>query len=611
MTSTTRSPHERAAALVDAALALQQAGDRDAALEILTRAQAMAPDYASTHMLIGLIYQEQARWEEAEARFRRVLELEPDNPDALQSLGLLLLKQGPADDGLAMLRRHLALKPADPTTLKAIAGQLLRRQQHNEAVQLYDQAWQLARRADIGLPYGRLLLLLGSTEKTEEILGEIADTEPTAEHLTEYAMIVLLRGRPADAVVILARALAAKPDFAPAWRGLSSAHLAAGQPLKALEAAERLLALDGEDCRNWLTKANVLLALRRYEEVLEAIHRGADCVSMDEPKAQPTIERLRITESKALQALKKDIEALDVLEEARQQFPKSEAIIYSEIQLLNALDRPTRALQLMDEAATAGVFWTGRLAPARFETLHLLGSHDGAWDFIAPLLAERGEQRLRVLSDIGVSLYTRGRVEAAKAIFSQLHEFSPQTERFSINLGFILTGDGELQEAENYLLQGLATDPESEMRPLTLADLGYLHLIQRELPRANAAFEEALSLTEQESKGILRIAYWRNGDVQPDDIRHPSAFIPLRSGILANQVTLKLAQGDSTGAAVLAKQLVADYPELAAAYMVCGWFEHTVGQNDAAHRMWAEALARSNDEQQQQVIAAWLHQLAG
>lgn len=608
MTSTAKSSsQERAASLVDAALALQQAGDRDAALEILTRAQTLAPDYASIHMLIGLIYQEQARWEEAEARFHRVLELEPDNPDALQSLGLLLLKQGRADDGLAMLRRHLALKPADPTTLKAIAGELLGRKQRDEAVQLYDQAWQATHREEVGLSYGRLLLRVGRPEQAEQILRDVVDEAPTPLHLLELGRALLVRGRGGEAAEILARASALDPNSVPILGVLSGAYLMSMQLPEALETAERLLALDSEDCRNWLTKANALFMLGRYEEVLEATHRGSSCISAE--VAPKTPEYLLLMQGQALEALGRLTAAQEVFAAARTRFPPGEEALQREVRVLNHLNRPAEVLRLLEEAEATDARSTSKSAPARFEALHRLGRHDDAWSLILPLLEDQTEMRLNTLGEVGLTLYREGRPATARAVFEQLVRFAPNLPRFRTNLGFILTGEGELAEAERMYVHALQQNTEPDLRVLILVDLGYLYLIQRDRDRADVSLTEALSLGKPDNSAILRVAYWRDGAVHPDAVAHPTESVPVRAAVLANQVALTLAGNQMAEAEELANQVTTEFPDFAQGFLVAGCERFAAGDKRAARQYWQQAVERSHDAQQREAVAAWLAEL--
>ncbi len=62
----------------------------------LEKAKRLEPDKASIREALGIAYFRIARWREAEAEFRKVLELSPVDDYAHLALGRALLKQGRA-----------------------------------------------------------------------------------------------------------------------------------------------------------------------------------------------------------------------------------------------------------------------------------------------------------------------------------------------------------------------------------------------------------------------------------------------------------------------------------------------------------------------------------
>jgi Flp pilus assembly protein TadD len=72
---------------------------------LLSRAKLLEPEKASIREALGIAYYRITRWSEAEAEFRKVLELSPTDDYAHFALGRTLQKQG--RDGEA--RSHLKL----------------------------------------------------------------------------------------------------------------------------------------------------------------------------------------------------------------------------------------------------------------------------------------------------------------------------------------------------------------------------------------------------------------------------------------------------------------------------------------------------------------------
>jgi tetratricopeptide (TPR) repeat protein len=600
-------PSERVLHLIDAALDLQQAEEYTRALEILRQAQAQAPDYAPIHLLMGLAYRDSGKFEEAEASLRQVIQLEPEQPEAIQSLGLILATQGRSREAIEFLKIHAELQPDDAVTLKALGAELAHLGRREEGVRLLEQAWRATQNTEVGITYGRYLIRIRRWEQAEEILHQVANSAPQPHPLVEWAYALVLLEHYEGALKVLQRILDMDPSFDRAWRGVSTCYANLGRFSEALEAAEHALAIDDQHCRNWLAKANALMGLERPAEVLEAARTGTECVSLDDPEAQPVLGELRLREIEALFQLGRVDEALVRLEELRHQFPAEERFVHIHFSVLNSLGRWEDALRVLDEAQDAGLPAYGSLAPLRYELLHLLGRPNEAWDFIQPMIISQKE-RVHVLGDIGLSLYTRGKIEAARAVFEQLYTFASDVARFACNLGFILVGEGNLSEAEASFLNALEAPDNKEVRPLVLANLGYLHLIWGNYVQAEVSLQQAVSLAGEE-EAILRVAYWQDDEVVPDYSAYPARSLPVRAAANANLVTLALARGQAEDAESLARSMMQETPNMPWGYEMLGWVLRAGSRLDEARQAWTSALRFTSDPQEKGAIERWLESL--
>lgn len=605
------SPNGRVLRLANAALILQEEGESDLALETLLRIQDEAPDYAPLQLLIGLTYRDVGRMEEAEARLRRTLDLDPDLEEAIQSLGLLLANRGQSDEAIELLYRHAALKPGDPTTLRALSSELARQGRRDEVLPLLRQGWERSGNTETGISYGRHLIMAGDREGAERVLREVAAADPRPRPLAEWAYSLVMLGRREQAAAALKRALQVDPNFDRAWRGLTDCLIPLGEFSEALEAAERALAIDSEHPRNWLAKANALLSLVRPAEALEAARTGLDFIPPDDAESVPVLQELRLREVEALFYLERPDEALAGLDRLRRRFPTVERFVRSQVALLNTMGRPEEAVAVLQEAREQGLRLEGALGPLYYEALHLAGRPREAWDFVRPLLDTQTAQRLDLLCGLGVSLYEQGRVEAARAIFEQLHEFAPDSARFNCNLGFILIGEDELGEAEERLLQALTQPDEYEVDPTSLANLGYLYLLRGDYARAEGYVERAAAAADEQDQAILRVAYWQDGAVVADPVDHPRQFLPIQAAVQANRVTLALAQGQIEEADAQARQLVEKYPGRSVAHNLLGWVRRAQERDEQAQQAWRTALELASDPEERAALEQWLETTAG
>jgi predicted TPR repeat methyltransferase len=92
-------------------VAEHQRGRSEEALELMTRAAALAPGYPDVHVNRARVLKRLGRLEEAEASVRRALELRPGDPVASTHLGTLLLARGRHDEAAAAFEGATAAAP--------------------------------------------------------------------------------------------------------------------------------------------------------------------------------------------------------------------------------------------------------------------------------------------------------------------------------------------------------------------------------------------------------------------------------------------------------------------------------------------------------------------
>lgn len=97
------------------------------------KALQLDPSLTDAHILWGRVQQEQWHWAEAEAEYRRALELNPHDADAHAALAWWLICQGRAEEGLDSARRSREL---DPTVLDGtlMGWMLFETRRYDEAV---------------------------------------------------------------------------------------------------------------------------------------------------------------------------------------------------------------------------------------------------------------------------------------------------------------------------------------------------------------------------------------------------------------------------------------------------------------------------------------------
>ncbi len=92
----------------------------------------------------GIAFERQKMWPEAEADFRRALELQPDQPNVLNYLGYSLVeKQIKLDEALDMIERAVAARPNSGYIVDSLGWVLFRLGRYEEAVPHMERAAEL------------------------------------------------------------------------------------------------------------------------------------------------------------------------------------------------------------------------------------------------------------------------------------------------------------------------------------------------------------------------------------------------------------------------------------------------------------------------------------
>lgn len=600
------TPDRQVLHVIDAAASLQEVGEVVKAIDLLLHAQQLAPYYAPVHMLLGLAYREAGRLEESEATLHRALELDPEQPPALQGLGLLLAEKGQRDEAIELLRRHLALRKGDPLTLQALSNQLYLAGQGEEGLALLREAWEQTKTEGSGVRLGRYLIRLRRPREAEGVFGRVVEVANAPGPLLEWAYSLIDLRRIGEAIVPLRRVTEIEPSRVSAWRALANCQIVLSEYHEALNAAERALALDAQDPRNWWPKASSLLSLGRWDEAVMAARLGSRCLAA-RPADRHLLAELVLVETEALLRLGRPEEALQRLDEIDPEIARMPASVLARADALNHLGRPAEALFLLDEAEATGMRRDNGAVAIRYESLHLLGESSDAERLTEPWIAQDPSTRINLLSDVGVALYQAGHIDAARSAFRQLAACTPGLARPTANMGFILLGDGDLSSARTLFDRAFELPDHELIDNVLHANLGYLTLVDKDYAAAEHHLQAAVAHSGgQKEQAILHVAYWHDGQVAPDPIAHPRSFGPLHAFVAANRVTLALAQGQQADALTLARLLMKEHPGLWLSHAMVGWADQETGRPADAREAWGQARLLAKEPIEQAVIEGWL-----
>ena len=117
-----------------------QGGQNELAVEHLSKALTIKPDYAEAHSNLGLALQELGRLEEAIASYHKAIDIKPDYAEAYNNLGNTLLEMEQFEEAITSCQKALAINPDYATAHYNLGVGLEKLGRLDEAVVSYNKA---------------------------------------------------------------------------------------------------------------------------------------------------------------------------------------------------------------------------------------------------------------------------------------------------------------------------------------------------------------------------------------------------------------------------------------------------------------------------------------
>ena len=169
-----------------------QQGQPQLAVELVSRAIAVRPEYVDAHNNLGNIHQEAGNLEAAAVAYQTALGLHPDQLNALKNLGIVARKLGRLAESAELLQRARALAPQDPDLLHSLASTLRKLARYDEAAACLQTALAIR-------PTSERFMLLGATFHVANRIDQAAATyaawlraepdNPIAKHMVAASQV--------------------------------------------------------------------------------------------------------------------------------------------------------------------------------------------------------------------------------------------------------------------------------------------------------------------------------------------------------------------------------------------------------------------------------------
>jgi tetratricopeptide (TPR) repeat protein len=493
---------------------------------------------------------------------------------------MLYLQQERYPEAIANLEKRLQIEPDHETSLDVLIPLLVQAGRSRDAEALLQAAWQKTKDSGVAVRFARFLISQEKLNEAYQFLLEALQGNDNAGLSMELALVLVVQEKYAEAVQALIQAVALRPDYDRAYRGLAHCYTQMEQPEKAIEFAERALAIDPRHYRNWQAKGDALLLLKRFADTVQAANMGIQLVNESSPaeqqEAQPVLGVLFLQRFNAQRRSGNIDGALAGLAEARARFPKDERFYVFPVRLLVQAGQPLKALEILHAALQAELAVNGL------------------------------EEILKSLVASAVELYKSGDTPSARRIFEDLAESLPGLNQATIATAYILTGEGEYDRAVE-LLRSALENAGVEERGVCLCDLGYIQLLRSEYRQAEETFQAALQAPDSEA--ILRIAFWYQREMIPDFEPHPTRSVSTHWAATANLVALALAQQNLAAAQEIASQLHQHHQQSCTSHAILGCVALQEGNAKAARQAWVSAMGCAEDLDEFDLLKRWLDAL--
>jgi tetratricopeptide (TPR) repeat protein len=374
---------------------------------------ALRPHSPGVWLNFGGHFQFLNRNEEADAAYRRAIELKPDYASAYNNLGVTLWNRGRATEAEAAYRRALDLDPNNTDALTNLGGILVNRGQPQEALPHLYRVIELNGRHDLAHCFlGIALTHLNRPQEGLAPLRKAIQINPQQGNAYSGLGLALMRlGQVEDAIAAYRKAIELSPERAGVHYDLGVALSSAGQAEQAIAAYREAIKWNPNFAEAHTNLGGELVELQRPQEALPHLERAVKL----NPQLVPAHENL----GAALIGSNRAQDALVPLRQAITLNPNSAGAYFSSGKAWSMLGRYDKAVVAIRRAS--------ELKPNGAVIHYYLG---------------------HVLVNAG------GSVEEAETAYRRAIQINPNFAEAHCNLGIVLRAQGRLAESLKMLRRG-------------------------------------------------------------------------------------------------------------------------------------------------------------
>lgn len=276
------------------ALAMQS-GNVEAAIDLMSKATVVSPEYGDAHSNLGLALQARGRLEEARDSFEKVLSLNPEQAEAHGNLGSVLQGLGLLDEAVECYRRALQLKPEFLKALNNLGLALKELGDLEEAQQSIERALALQPNfPEAQNNLGNILKDQGKLQAAEADYQKALDLAPGfADAHNNLGLVLHDQGRLQDAIDRFQLAVQLKPDYAEAFNNLGNALQGGRKVEEAIQCYNKALKIKPDFGDAYNNLGNAYKELGRLGDSISAYRKALEIDFEDAAASVNLLHQLR------------------------------------------------------------------------------------------------------------------------------------------------------------------------------------------------------------------------------------------------------------------------------------------------------------------------------
>jgi tetratricopeptide (TPR) repeat protein len=258
---------------VQQAVTLDEHGDRQGAMDLVSRLLEQHPNFEPAIKLKGLLLEEAGRTSEAAAAYEQALKLAPNDADVLLKTGAYKLTAGQTDQAIQLLQHCLRILPGDGDAEFYLAQAYHASGQNDLALRAIRQSLKAEPdNLDVWQKYGELLCISEDCDEGLRWLLKAQKSNPKLPRIDYDIAVTSLKLMDLNAAAqYAARAVDAQPNDVSALQLLASVDVKVARWQEAKQAYERILAFKPGDVDSLFGLGQCELELKNYPAAVEKL----------------------------------------------------------------------------------------------------------------------------------------------------------------------------------------------------------------------------------------------------------------------------------------------------------------------------------------------------